>query len=168
MHSVLNRVIANAKAEALALRAFTDWPFLERIAVAYVDYVSPWIIVAGESMAERVLQEALRDYDGAHYKKFADGKARFLERIARSAETLARFRISVLSAREEWAIWHYDQPLMQYMSSQGRHAVQIRERDTPIAVAPVMIKLLAAISTTQDLELAGIDLKRLLQNSEMV
>ena len=87
---------------------------------------------------------------------------RFLERLAAAARLLGELRISVKNRDEHWAVWTYDEPLMAYLARHKRASIQIRKRDVPISPAPVLIKLLAAISTARDLELADLDIPTLL------
>ena len=51
------------------------------------------------------------------------------------------------------------------MQRHKRWAIQIRERERPIAPGPVLIKLLAAISSTKELVTADIDISSLFTGS---
>jgi len=61
-----------------------------------------------------------------------------------------------------WSIWSYDVPLMSWMERHKRWTIQIRPREEPVGAGPVLIKLLAAISSTHELDFAELDFSRLL------
>lgn len=162
MRASLNRILNNTGLTSSALKVFTDWPALEHVAIQFLHFVSPWLVVGNESLAETTLRDAFTAYDETLPKGYAAGHRRFIERIAESAKVLSSLRVSVMNNDEQWAVWNYDEPLMTYLASHKRWSIQIRERETPVASAPVMIKLLASISSTQELQIADIDLSSLL------
>lgn len=162
MRATLNRILSNADLSRVALKAFTDWPALEHVAVQFLQFVTPWLVVGNESLAETTLREALQTYEANLASGYEVGHRRFIERLAESANILSCLRVSVKNSREQWAVWNYDEPLMAYLATHKRVAIQIRERETPVASGPVMIKLLAFISSTQDLQMAEINIHELL------
>ncbi len=162
MRATLNRILSNADLSRIALKAFTDWPALEHVAIQFLHFVTPWLVVGNESLAEKTLREALQTYEENLAAGYEIGHRRFIERLAESANVLSCLRVSVKNNREQWAVWNYDEPLMTYLASHKRVAIQIRVRETPVASGPVMIKLLAFISSTRELQMAEINIHELL------
>ena len=162
MRATLNRILSNADLSRAALKAFTDWPALEQVAVQFLQFVTPWLVVGNESLAETTLREALQTYEKNLASGYEIAHRRFIERLAESANTLSCLRVSVKNSRDQWAVWNYDEPLTTYLELHNRVSIQIRERDTPVASGPVMIKLLAFISSTQELQMAEINIHELL------
>lgn len=161
----LNRILSNAGFSSSPVKAFTDWPTLERVALQFIHFVSPWLVVNGENLAERTLRDAIATYDETLHLGYEASHRKFIERIAASAKVLSSLRVSVKDKDGLWAVWTYDEPLMRHLANHKRYAIQIRERETPVASGTVMIKLLAAISPTQELEVAGLDYQSLLHMS---
>ncbi len=168
MRLSLNRILRNAGFDARPVKAFTDWPSLEHVALQFINFVSPWLVVGGESLAERTLRDAIASYDETLPHGYEAGHRAFMERIAASAKTLSTLRVSVKDKDGLWAIWTYDEPLMRHLANHKRYSIQIRQRENPVASGPVMIKLLAAISPTQQLEVARLDYPSLLHMSPAV
>lgn len=161
----LNRILSNAGFATNPVKAFTDWPTLEQVALKFINFVSPWLVVDGETLAERTLLEAISSYDETLPQGYEASYRKFIERIAESAKVLSSLRVSVKDKDGLWAVWTYDEPLMRHLANHKRNSIQIRERETPVASGPVMIKLLAAISPTQELEVARLDFPSLLHMS---
>lgn len=157
MRASLERIVSHPELSGQALKAFTDYPTLKEITVQFLHFVPPWILVGSESLAEITIRNALMAYEKSNGGSTI-GQRRYIETIAESAKVLSRLRVSVKNSSNQWDIWNYDQPLTKYMSHRKRWAIQIRPRETPIASGPVMIKLLASISSTQELESADIDM----------
>lgn len=163
MRKCLNRFLHNnPDLSWSATKAFTDWPALEQIAIQFLYYVSPWLIVREECLADITLRNALMAYGETSSGGYEAGYGKFIERIAKSAYSLAAIRVSVKNDEGQWMIWNYDEPLMKFMSNHKRTSLQIRERETPVASGPVMIKLLAAVGSTHELQIAEIDISSLL------
>lgn len=162
MRATLNRILINANVSRSARRAFTDWPALERVAIQFLQFVTPWLVIGNESLAESTLREALLTYEENMASGYEVGHRRFIERLAESAKILSSIRVSVKNSRNQWAVWNYDEPLMTYLATHKRYSIQIREREAPVASGPVMIKLLAFISSTQELQMAEINIHELL------
>lgn len=158
----LNLLLSNAGLQTLANTAFTDWPTLERVAAAFIHFVTPWMMIGTKNLAEETLRGALEAYEKHSRINIEGGHRSFIERVAESAQTLAAIRVSVMDKDGLWSVWQYDQPLMDYLSQHKRCSIQVRERETSIPVGPVMIKLLAAISTTREMQMADLDIPRLL------
>ena len=163
----LKRIVANADLDGSALKAFTDWPTLEHVALQFLHFVPPWLIVENESLAEVTIKNALVAYDSNHGNGFDVGHRKFIEKIAESANVLSSLRVSVRNDMDQWDIWNYDQPLTEYMQDHKRWSIQIRLRETPVPTGPVMIKLLAAISSTQEMLSADIDILSLFSGRVM-
>ncbi|WP_126448143.1 hypothetical protein [Sulfuricystis multivorans] len=161
----LNRILSSAGFSSGPVKAFTDWPTLEHVAFQFIYFVSPWLVVNGENLAEQTLRDAIASYDETLLLGYEVSHRKFIERIAASAKALSSIRVSVEGKDGLWSVWTYDEPLMRYLANHKRYAIQIRERDTPVASSTVMIKLLAAISPTKDLEVAGLDYLSLLHMS---
>jgi len=158
----LDLLLSNAGLRSLANSAFTDCPSLERVAAAFLHFVTPWMMIGNANLAEETLREALQVYEAKSRTNLECAHRGFIERIAESARTLASVRVSVLDKDGLWSVWQYDQPLMDYLNHHNRRTVQVRDRDVAIPVGPVMIKLLAAISTTREMQMAELDIPRLL------
>lgn len=107
MRATLNRILSNADLSRVALKAFTDWPALEHVAVQFLQFVTPWLVVDNESLAETTLREALKAYENLALG-YEIGHRRFIERLAESANILSCLRVSVKNSREQWAVWSYD------------------------------------------------------------
>lgn len=161
----LKRILINAGRSSSPVKAFTDWPILERVALQFIHFVSPWLVVNGENLAERTLMDAIATYDETLPLGYEASHRKFIERIASSAKVLSSLRMSVKDKDGLWVVWTYDEPLMRHLAKHKRYAIQIRERETPVTSGIVMIKLLAAISPTNELEVAGLDYQRLLHMS---
>ncbi len=162
MKEPLDLLLTNAGLRALANNTFTDWPSLERVAAAFIHFVTPWMMIGATNLAEETLRSALHAYEKNSRINLESAHRSFIERIAESAKTLAAVRVSVLDKDGLWSVWQYDQPLMEYLNHHNRRSVQVRDRDVAIPVGPVMIKLLAAISTTREMQMAELDIPRLL------
>lgn len=157
----LDRLIRRAGLETKAARAFTDWPTLEHVATQFLHYISPWLVIDNASVAESRLAGAINAYtDG---RDSEHGHRAFIEHLAYTAQDLASHRVSVQDSDGLWVVWGYDQALTDFMHQHARLAVQVRQRETPLPVAPVMIKLLAAVSTTRDMSATDINLAQLLE-----
>ena len=166
MRASLKRIVSHPELSGAALKAFTDYPTLEEITLQFLHFVPPWIVVGSESLAEKTIRNALMAYEKSKGGTGCTvGQRRYIETIAEAAKILSNLRVSVKNSNDQWDIWNYDQPLTEYMSHRKRWAIQIRERETPIAPGPVMLKLLASISSTQELESAEIDMTGLFNGS---
>lgn len=144
----------------MAARAFTDWPSLENVASQFIDYISPWLMINNEFVAEKRLIGAFNAY--ATVSDIDHGHRAFIEHLAHTAKDLAAHRVSIQDGDGVWVVWSYDEPLTQFMGAHSRWAIQVRTREEPLPVAPVMIKLLAAVSTTRDMAATDINLSQLL------
>lgn len=164
----IRRILDSAGMGARPVNAFVDYPALERMAQQFVNFVSPWLVVDEENLAERTLLNAIRAYDKSLPEGYETSRRRFVEQIAVCARTLASADISVQNHDGVWVHWNYDEPLMRYLASHDRRTVQIRKRKTPLLTTPIMIKLLAAVCPSSELEAAGIDYPALLATGEHV
>lgn len=160
--ATLDHVLRRAGLVHKIARAFTDWPTLEHVASQFINYISPWLIINNENLAECRLAGAV-----AAYNRFDSeiGHRAFIEHLAHTAIDLVAHRVSVRDNDGAWVVWGYDEPLPDFMRRHQCWAIQVRARETPLPAAPVMIKLLAAVSTTRDLTASDINLAQLL-NSE--
>lgn len=162
MENALKRILQNSRLERIADHAFMDYPSLEAVATQFLQYVTPWMQVDERNLAEHTLREAFSAYHQQHLSGDGSDHSAFIERIAQAAQELATIRVSVLDSSEQWTVWSYDQPLLAYMAEHSRWSMQIRKRTEPVPVGPVLIKLLAAISSTRDMHTADLDYGRLL------
>lgn len=162
MAASLKRLLQSAGLTPFAQNTFIDWPSLEQVATHFLHYVSPWLMVGQSNLAETTLRAAFSAYEQMLPHGYEASHRSFIERIAESANVLATLRVSVMNDDGLWAVWMYDEPLMTYLKRHNRWSIQIREREAPIASGPVMIKLLASISSTQDMQFADLDIPRLL------
>lgn len=160
--NALERALNNAGVLPLATRIFMDWPSLEKVASHFLYYVSPWLVVDGRNLVEDILRSAVLAYNRCLPAGEDTANRAFIEAIAESGEILASVRVSVIDKDGLWSIWSYDVPLMSWMELHNRWSIQIRTREEPIGTGPVLIKLLAAISSTHELDFAELDLSRLL------
>ena len=168
MRSTLNRLLNNnAEISISAAKAFADWPGLENVTLRFINFVSPWLMIGEDTLADKTLREALKQYEEARNNGYEAAHYQFFERLARSADDLAAVRVSVLNDEEQWEVWNYDEPLMRFLSNRKRSSIQIRVREKPVSTGPVMIKLLAAVSPTNELQMAGLDLARMFQAREV-
>lgn len=162
MRSSLQLILANTRLSSSARRVFVDWPTLEDTALRFLHYVSPWLIVDGENVAEAILQRAIAEYEDAP-PGAEDGRyRRFLVCLAGAAHVLCDLRVSVKNKDDQWAVWSYDEPLMTYLARHNRTSLQIRRRDIGLPVTPVLIKLLASIGSTHELIEVESDIARLM------
>ena len=152
----LTSVLKNAGVAEYAERAFVEWPELEEISLRFLQYVSPWLVVNETNLAEETLKKAFLAINSKkEYKEFPHRS--FMEAIVQCVETLASVRISVMSSSSGlWEIWSYDEPLMSWMKKMGRSAMQIRPRETSIDHSPLLIKMLAYVSSTREMQMAEI------------
>lgn len=160
---MLDTVLHNAGVAERAEAVFIEWPELEQIAAHFLRFVSPWLMVDESSVAELTLHNAfaMADQNGAGGKVFPHRT--FMEAITECAGLLASVRVSVLNEDNLWEIWSYDEPLMHWMEKKGRSAMQIRRRETPVERGPILIKMLAFISSTRDMQLAEITIDKPLE-----
>ena len=165
MRTSLKRIISQSDLSGPALRAFTDHPALEELTLQFLYFVPPWVVSGSDSVAESAIHKALTAFENAKGRGPGLGHRLHIESLAESANILSTLRVSVLNSNDQWDIWNYDQPLIEYMQSHKRSAIQIRSREEPIAAGPVLIKLLAAISTTSELMTADLDISSLLNRS---
>ena len=136
---------------------------MENVTLRFINFVSPWLMIGDDTLADKTLREALKEYEEARSEGYEAAHYQFFVRLARSADDLASVRVSVLNDEEQWEVWNYDEPLMRFLSSRKRSSIQIRMREKPVSPGPVMIKLLAAVSPTNELQMAGLDLARMFQ-----
>ena len=167
MRASLKRIVSYPELSGPAIKAFTDFPALEEVTVQFLHFVPPWVLAGTASVAESAIRKALLAYEKTQGSGGGLGHRRYIETIAESAKVLSSLRVSVRNSNDQWDIWNYDQPLTEYMQRHKRWAIQIRERERPIASGPVMIKLLAAISSTKELVTAEIDITRLFAASDV-
>ena len=165
MRASLKRIVSHPELSGPALKAFTDFPALEEVTVQFLHFVPPWVLAGTVSVAETAIRKALLAYENAQGSGGGLGHRRYIETIAESAKVFSSLRVSVRNSNDQWDIWNYDQPLTEYMQRHKRWAIQIRERERPIAPGPVLIKLLAAISSTKELVTADIDISSLFTGS---
>lgn len=161
MYSDLKRIVSHPELAGPALRAFTDYPALEKVTVQFLHFVPPWVLYGTVSVAESSIRNALLAYESEQSGHHSSGHRRYIEAIAASAKLLSAIRVSVKNSNDQWEIWNYDQPLTEYMQQRKRSAIQIRNRENPIALGPVLIKLLASISPTNELVTADLDITSL-------
>lgn len=158
----LERALKNAGVLPLSTRIFMDWPSLEKVATQFLYYVSPWLVVNERNVAEDTLRSAVLAYDRGRQEGEGSANRAFIEAITESVDALVSVRVSVMDKDGLWSIWSYDVPLMSWMERHKRWTIQIRPRDEPVGTGPVLIKLLAAISSTHELDFAALDFSRLL------
>ncbi len=166
MAGPLDRLLQHADLAHFAANAFTDWPSLREVTTRFLYFVSPWLMIGQQNLAETTLRSAFESYERMLPEGYEASHRHFIERIAESANLLASQRVSVMGADGLWIVWMYDEPLMAFLQRHKRSSMQIRERETSVAAGPVMIKLLASISSTKDMHFAEIDISRLL-NKQM-
>lgn len=142
-----------------ARRIFEDCPNLERISARFAGYVTPLAAnEQGTPLLDSGIGAAIAAYRVAEDPR--KGIAAYIGALEDTSEALAGLRFSVRDADGHWVIWRYDEPLSMLMEMHGREVVQTRTRAKPEPVGPIAIKLLAAICTTADLQVAGIDRTR--------
>ena len=156
MRHALSSVLKNAGVSEQAEKAFVEWPELEAISLRFLQYVSPWLVVNDYNLAEETLKNAFLAINSK--KEFKDFPHRsFMEAIIQCVDTLASVRISVMSPSSGlWEIWSYDEPLLSWMEKMGKSAMMIRRRETSVDHSPLLIKLLAYVSSTRDMAMAEI------------
>lgn len=162
MREALRRIIQSSRLERIAEHAFMDHPSLETVATLFVHYVTPWMQVDDRNLAESTLREAFAAYRECPSTGDGSNHSAFIERIAKASQELATIRVSVLDSDGQWVVWSYDQPLLSYMAAHNRWSMQIRKRTEPVPAGPVLIKLLAAISSTRDMLCADLNYGELL------
>ena len=162
MENALKRILQNERLERVADHAFMDYPSLEAVATLFLQYVTPWMQVDDRNLAEHTLREAFSAYRQQPSTGNGSNHSAFIARIAQAAQDLATIRVSVLDSHGQWMVWSYDQPLLSYMAEHSRWSMQIRKRTEPVPAGPVLIKLLAAISSTRDMHTADLDYGQLL------
>ena len=153
---MLQATLTNAGVAEQAESIFLEWPEIEMIAAQYLRYVSPWLIVGEDNLAEMTLRDAFKAREGDPERRRSFPHRSLIEAITQSVPLLASVRISVLNGENLWTIWSYDEPLTTWMEKHGRSAMQIRPRETSVVHGPLLIKMLAFVSSTRDLELAEI------------
>ena len=160
---MLTSILQNAGVAGRAEAIFVEWPELEQIATQFIRFVSPWLIIDDVGVAEQTLRNALGENTGdvVGHKEFPHRF--FMEAISQCAGLLASVRVSVLNEDSLWEIWSYDEPLMHWMENRGRSAMQIRKRETPVERGPILIKMLAFISSTRDMQMAEISIEKPLE-----
>lgn len=156
--SMLWATLRNAGIHERAEYLFMEWPELEQIATRFLGFVSPWLIVDEKNVAEETLKNAFASSDTGNSRNKDFPHRNFMEAIAQCIHLIASVRVSVMNEDGLWDIWSYDEPLMPWMEKKGRSAMQIRQRDVPIEGGPLLIKMLAFISSTRDMQLAEISI----------
>lgn len=164
VRNALTDLLTDAGVIDMARKVFDNEPALLGIAHQYLYYVSPWLVVNERNLAQESLVLALQRYVEQNKKRDAHALAFrvFIETLAESAAGLANVRVSVKDSDEMWMIWSYDQPLMDWMASYKQYCIQIRQRDEVVSTIPLVIKMLAMISTTRELDYAQLNLSTFL------
>lgn len=134
---------------------FEACPNLERISARFAGYVTPHAVGEdGAPLLDRAYASAVAAYRGTSDPRA--GIAAYIRALADTSEELARLRLSVQDSDGHWIIWAYDEPLSKLLNAHRREVVQTRVRPKPAPPGPIAIKLLAAICSTADLQVAGI------------
>ncbi len=158
IYDLLRSTLKNARIEDQAEAVFVEWPELEQISVRFLRFVSPWLMIDEENVAEETLRNAFAAYEEKVVGRKEFPHRCFMEAIAKCVDLLATVRVSVMSEDGLWEIWSYDEPLMSWMEKKHRSAMQIRNRDVPVDSGPLLIKMFAFISSTRDMQLAEISI----------
>lgn len=155
--------IRNAGLEKAANDTYFTSPHLKEVAVSFSRFVSPYIEVNGKSVLEMGVTHALKSYRKLQRENHPAAERAYISSLARQVVPLCHLRMSVKSQDGAWAIWCYEEPLFDWMLQHRRKSVLVRLRDRPIDATPVLIKMLAAICTVRDLQMAEFDVSQLIQ-----
>lgn len=153
---MLESTLRNAGVTERAESIFVEWPEIEQIALQFIRFVSPWLIVNDRNVAEVTLQDAFAPKSNKEREQKEFPHRSFMEAITRCVTLLASVRISVMNGEGLWEIWSYDEPLWSWMEKRGRSAMQIRSREAAVEHGPLLIKMLAYMCSTRDMQLAEI------------
>ena len=153
---MLATTLTNAGVIERAESIFVEWPELEAISTKFLRFVSPWLMVDEQNLAEVTLKEAFSTLNDKRPGNKDFPHRTFMEAITHCVTLLASVRISIMTPSGLWEIWSYDEPLLSWMERMGKSAMQIRKRETTLEQGPLLIKLLAYISSTRDMQMAEI------------
>lgn len=151
-------VINNAGVTHRANEAFATDSNLEVIAANFVHFITPQLFVEGGSLAEMTLTKAFQAFvDSEH----GDKARSFVETIVASVDSLVRIRISVQDCDGLWMIWSYNEPLQDLLDKHKTEVLQIKSRAIFAPRTPLLVKMLAAISTAEYMGMAQLDFQRM-------
>jgi len=157
----MNIAIKAARLEKEAGEMFMTMPNLRVMALKYCRYISPYVPSGNHSLIELALGDAIRAYIKTHRRNERAILRYFLGALVDRIDALCEVRISVQNRSGCWLIWDYEQPLYELMVTHKRKTVQIKVRETAVEQGPVLVKMLANVCTTRDLNEAGVDLHAL-------
>jgi hypothetical protein len=148
---VINSAGLSAKADDL----FLYHPILEKVSTNFVQYVTPLLQVDGKGLAVETIKKAFAACENID----DSGKPRaFIESIVGSADVLKHVRVSVQDCDGLWMIWSYNEPLQQLLDQHRANVLQIKHCPIPAKRMPLLVKMLAAISSTEHMETAGLNI----------
>lgn len=152
------KVINSAGLSSKANDLFLNHPILENISTNFVQYVTPLLLVDGKGVAIETIRNAFSACEDVDHS----GKPRaFIESIVGSADVLKHLRVSVQDCDGLWMIWSYNEPLQQLLDKHRAHVLQIKQRPIPANRTPLLVKMLAAISSTEHMETSGLNIEQI-------
>lgn len=151
-------VIENAGATHRANETFASDSNLELIAANFIHFVTPQLFVEGGSLAEMSLIRAFQSFAQAEQR---DKSREFIETLVASVDSLVRIRVSVQDCDGLWMIWAYNEPLQELLDRHKTQVLQIKQRTVFAPRTPLMVKMLAAITTTEYMGIAQLDFSRM-------
>lgn len=160
----LNAAISKAKLTREAERIFMDWPDLRMVALKFCRYISPFIQMDESdpySLVDRAMMQAIRRFNTEQSAQDPSlGMHGFISALLDNASDLAQLRIAIPTGDDDWDIWDYDTPMLEWLTNRTppQPLLRISQREEPLDPGPILAKVLANICTTRDMQNAHLGL----------
>lgn len=131
-----------------ARQLYNSWPTLKLASLRLCVFVTPYIEVGNRPLLDVALERAIT---AARTTQGGEQVSRFIHAIATIADDLCQLQISVQDRDDDWEIWDFDKPMLDWMKAEQRDCLQVRRREEAYPKGPVTIALLSRVFSIRDL-----------------
>lgn len=146
--SILDLALRRIERRVEGRQLFLLWPNLRRAALKLCVYLSPYLEQRNRPLLDIALERGIA---ALIHAPSGQQVSAFIHAIASIADDLCQMQISVEDREGDWAIWDFENPILDWMRAYQRECVQIRQRDVPFPIGAVRLALISRVFSIRDL-----------------
>lgn len=146
--TLLGQALKRIEMRNEAKQLYTSWPTLKLASLRLCTFVTPFVEYGGRPLLDVALERAIT---AARRTYGADQITQFIRGVASIADELCQLQISLQDRDNDWEIWDFDKPIMDWMKAGERECLQVRRRAEVYPKGPVMLAVLSRVFSMRDL-----------------
>jgi hypothetical protein len=131
-----------------ARQLFNSWPTLKLASLRLCVFITPFIEVGNRPLLDLALERAIT---AARSTQGGEQVCRFIRAVATIADELCQLQVSLQDRDNDWEIWDFDKPMLDWMRAEQRDCLQVRRREDSYPKGPVTLALLSRVFSIRDL-----------------